>query len=382
MKLWERAAGALKDKNSIYLTTISRKTSYRNPDLQAIIIKATSHDDSFVDYKNFQRVYQWLRTSSLHVKPLLWSLSSRMNKTRNWVVAIKGLMLIHGVFCCQIPAVQRIGRLPFDLSSFTSRSSNQNKGRDYNAFVRAYFAYLDQRSVFVTTESTKRRSSDFDPPLSEELGRLGKWQSLLDVLLQVKPQADNMMRKSVIMEAMICVSTEAFEVYIRIKKGISRALTKIYSEQDKNEAALALGILHKATVQVHDLSLFFDLCKKMGVMSSLDCPKVEKISQEDIRKLESIINGVEEDANDKAIVVVREEVNKRGLETIITEKWEVFDEDHPIRINAKMIKSGGEDQLCFGGSSSTMELVPYNDVNKNKVSVRKQLSDLPDLISF
>lgn len=184
MKLWKRAVGILKDKNSIHLAGLSRRTPYRNPHLEAIVIKATSHDDSSVDYKNFQRVYQWARTSPLYMKPLIWSLSTRMEKTRSWIVALKGLMLIHGVFCCKIPAIQRIGRLPFDLSSFTDGHSSRAWG--FNAFVRAYFAYLDKRSTFVSSEVLKPLPST-EAPLSEELRRLVTWQSLFDLLLQVTP---------------------------------------------------------------------------------------------------------------------------------------------------------------------------------------------------
>lgn len=184
MKVWKRAVGVLKDKNSIYLAGLSRRTPYRNPHVEAIVIKATSHDDSSVDYKNFQRVYQWARTSPLYMKPLISSLSTRMEKTRSWIVALKGLMLIHGVFCCKIPAVQRIGRLPFDLSSFTDGHSTRAWG--FNAFVRAYFAYLDKRSTLVSSEILKP-PSPVEATLSEELQRLVTWQSLFDLLLQVSP---------------------------------------------------------------------------------------------------------------------------------------------------------------------------------------------------
>ena len=176
MKVWKRAVGVLKDKNSIYLAGLARRRSYRNPDLEAVVIKATSHDETSVDYKNFQRVYQWARASPLYMKPLVWSLTARMERTRSWVVALKGLMLIHGVFCCKnVPAAHRIGRLPFDLSSFSDAHSSRAWG--FNAFVRSYFAYLDKRSVFISSAATHVSPDD--------LRWLVAWQSLLDLLLQV-----------------------------------------------------------------------------------------------------------------------------------------------------------------------------------------------------
>ena len=357
MKLWKRAVGVLKDKKSIYVAGVSRRTSYRNPHLEAIIIKATSHDDSFVDYKNFQRVYQWARTSPLYMKPLIWSLSNRMEKTRAWVVALKGLMLIHGVICCKIPAVQRIGRLPFDLSSFADGHSRPSKAWGFNAFVRAYFAYLDQRSMLIASETKAIMTSKQD--LAEELRRLVTWQTLLDLLLQVRPQAENMRKVGLVFEAMICIVTEVFEVYGRIRRGIDRAVAKVYDDSSllpspgKVEACLAIGILRKATVQGDELTLFFEICKEMGVLNVSFCPSVDRIPADaDFRDLERIIEGVsrrelmnldrldhDNDDQDGAIVIVDEEKERYTSKTIITENWEVFDEDHhddhPVRVMDK-----------------------------------------------
>jgi hypothetical protein len=83
MKLWRRASGALKDQNSLLAISLSRQTWYRNSDLEAAIIKATSHDESYVDYRNAQRVFTWIRTSPVSLKPLIWALTTRMEKTRS-----------------------------------------------------------------------------------------------------------------------------------------------------------------------------------------------------------------------------------------------------------------------------------------------------------
>ncbi|RVW34600.1 putative clathrin assembly protein [Vitis vinifera] len=89
MKLWNRASGNLKDRNSIWMASISRRSPNRNPDLEAAIIRATSHDETYVDYRNAQRVFAWVKTSPAYLKPLIWALSKRMEKTRSWVVPSK-----------------------------------------------------------------------------------------------------------------------------------------------------------------------------------------------------------------------------------------------------------------------------------------------------
>lgn len=333
MRLWKRAAGALKDRNSIWISSISRRTSYRNPDLEAVVIKATSHDESYVDYKNAQRVFQWVRTSPIYLKPLIWALSMRMEKTRSWIVALKGLMLMHGVFHCKIPAVQMIGRLPFDLSNFSDGHSKRGRTWGYNAFVRAYFLFLDQKSAFLASEMKlqKGRIRETEEPFTEDLTRLQKWQSLLDVLLQIKPQGENMI-VTLILEAMECVIVEIFEVYSRICGGIAHALLRVYETGGKVEAEMALKVLQKARVQGEELTLYFEFCRDIGVMNASEFPKIEQIPDEDIRDLERIIsNGVSVSNEDRAIVLKESgaivERREPKMKTIITEKWEVFDED-------------------------------------------------------
>ncbi|KAF3432047.1 hypothetical protein FNV43_RR26786 [Rhamnella rubrinervis] len=411
MKLWKKVSGAIKDRNSIWVSSLTRRTSFRNPDLEAIVIKATSHDDSLVDYKNFQRVYLWLRTSPLHLKPLVWSISMRMEKTRDWIVALKGLMLIHGVFCCKLPNIHNIGRLPFDLSSFSDGHSRPSQSWGYNGFIRAYFAYLDQKSALLSSETRQlhngqscKVADDDQNSLMEKLRKLKTWQSMLDMLLQVKPKAENMRTNLIIKEAMICVVTEIFEVYSTICRGIAQALLRIYAAPAKPEASMALEVVHRSASQGDQLSLYFEFCTGYGVLRESECPKIEQIPDEDVRELERIINGAcikkglllrENDTEsvkttkDKAIVVRASNYggggggeiveSKRVLTTIITDKWEVFDEDlrvteedHDHR-KAIVSTTNAAAQNPFAAYSNQTPQVPETKV---------QLHHLPDLISF
>ncbi|KAH7570805.1 hypothetical protein ACOSP7_019249 [Xanthoceras sorbifolium] len=381
MKLWKRAAGILKDQNSIWVTSLSRQTTYRNPELETAIIKATSHDEFHVDYRNAQRVFTWIRTSPVSLKPLIWGLSKRMKKTKSWVVTLKGLILMHGVFCCKIPAVQKIGRLPFDLSNFHDGHLRPSNSWGFNNFVRCYYSFLDQRSAFLYEQSKPNVD-----PMVQDLVKLQEWQSLLDLLLQIKPRANNM-KVALILEAMDCVIIEMYDVYSRICNGVARVLIRIYSA-GKAEVSMALRVLQKATQQSEELSLYFEFCKEFGVLNMLDLPKVIQIPEEDIRDLERIINGVSEstnntngdgskknmlDGNEGAIVAIDDNLN-RALKTIITDKWEIFEEDFSNQFvdNKKEIV---EARNPFLDSPNLLPLVPvtvppaYNHV-------------LPDLISF
>ncbi|XP_059448430.1 putative clathrin assembly protein At1g25240 [Corylus avellana] len=389
MRLWKRAAGALKDRNSIWLASISRRTPYRNPDLEALVIKATSHDESYVDYKNAQRVFQWVRTSAIYLKPLIRALSMRMEKTRSWVVALKGLMLMHGVFHCKTPAVQMIGRLPFDLSNFSDGHSKMGKTWGYDVFIRAYFLFLDQKSALLGSEMKLQKGRIWltEEPFTEELTRLQKWQSLLDVLLQIKPRTEDMI-VTLVLEAMDCVVVEIFEVYSRICSGIAQALLQVYEVGGKDEAEMALVVLQKARVQSEELAMFFEFCRDIGVINASEFPNVEQIPDEDFRDLEQIINGEFKgkslDGNGmppedmRAIVlkesgaIVEQRESKSVLKTIITEKWEVFEED--LKVNGAGNSSGIR--------SITAREDPYTTPLTGFPLVLASNQVVPDLISF
>ncbi|XP_004504606.1 putative clathrin assembly protein At1g25240 [Cicer arietinum] len=401
MKVWEKTTGILKDKNSIWVAKLSRKGPWRNPDLETIIIKATSHDENRIDFKNVQRVFKWLRTSPLYLKPLIWSLSMRMQKTKSWVVALKGLMLIHGVFCIGIPVVQKMGRLPFDLSNFNDAYLNPSKAWDVNSFVRAYFAYLDQRSAFVSSDlkslnKNNKKDIQVEETLMEELEKLQKLQSLIDMLLQIKPRDVNYLNNvSLILEAMDCVIVEVFDVYSKFCNRIARVLLRIYDVGGKIEASIGLKILQRASIQGDELSSYIEFCRDIGVLNASQCPKIQKISKEDIEDLEKIISGaydakkslegVDENEDYKAFVAIddclQHKQSHNGLKTVITHQWEVFYDDTVVYdVKGNTVFNGEKANINVIDTTNPFKeehsysLVPYFPVHVNQV--------LPDLISL
>ncbi|KAJ4894659.1 putative clathrin assembly protein [Raphanus sativus] len=331
MKLWKRASGALKDRKSLFSISFSRTTSFRNPDLDSAIIHATSHDDSSVDYHNAHRVYKWIRSSPANLKPLVHSLSSRVNRTRSWIVALKALMLVHGVLCCKVPSLHEIRRLPFDLSDFSDGHSRPSKTWGFNALIRAYFSFLDQYSFFLSDQIRSRNRKPQVDSVNQELESIEKLQSLLHTLLQIRPMADNM-KKTLILEAMDCVVIEIFDIYGRICSGIAKLLIKISPAAGKAEAMMALKILKKATSQGEDLALYFEFCKEFGVSNAHEVPKFIRIPQENIEAMEKAIKGVKEKEEDHEGEVVEEKniilAERPKFQTIITDQWEVFEDEY------------------------------------------------------
>ncbi|XP_065856972.1 putative clathrin assembly protein At1g25240 [Euphorbia lathyris] len=384
MNLWQRASGALKDRKALLTASLSRRTSYRIPDLESAIIKATNHNEKHVDYRNAQRVFAWIRASPVSLKPLMWALSIRMDKTQNWVVALKGLMLMHGVFCCKTPAVLRIKKLPFDLSNFTHHAPSLNSSIwGFNAFIRSYYTYLDRRWSFLYSQILQ---SESELGLAQHLIRLENLQSLLAILLQIKPAGD-FMKVSLILEAMDCVVIEIFDVHSRICNVIANVLIGIYSAKNV-ESLMAIKLLHKALIQAEELAQYFQFCKEFGVFNAMEIPQLQKIPEDEIRDLERMLNnGVSEtkssngDENEKKKKKnVKEKI--ATMKTVITEKWEVFEEDNR-NDDYELVKI--DQDICHFRTSSNPFETSSNYLPLVPVSVYKhehEQDQIPDFITF
>ncbi|XP_062196243.1 putative clathrin assembly protein At1g25240 [Phragmites australis] len=353
-QLWRRAAAAVKDRRSLYLTRVAalRQASgvaaaLRSPELEAAVIRATSHDERSVDYGSAARVFALARASPSALQPLMWSLARRAGRTRCWAVALKALMLAHGLLLRSdlAPRAARLGRVPLDLADFRDRSSPPSKSSGFSAFVRAYFRFLDTRSLFAAQELDGTSSEADDE--GARLDRVTKLQHLLDLLMQIRPYGDGM-EQGLILEAMDCVVIEIFEVYSQICTGIARLLVAILGSAPtmprprpgetvaaarRQRGVQGMRVLRKAADQSAQLSSYFELCRGLGVLNAAELPAVERVSDDDIRDLEKLIishvvEGGSEEAeenNGKALVAVE----NAGMEskTVVTKEWVVFDDD-------------------------------------------------------
>ncbi|KAK8522796.1 hypothetical protein V6N13_115748 [Hibiscus sabdariffa] len=384
MGIWKRTVAAIKDKKSLAGAYFSSRSSDRNLDFEAAIIKATSHDEYDTGERNERIVFRWIQASPENIYPLVRALSKRMRKTRSWVVAIKGLILMHDLSQCKDPAVAKMGRLPFDLSSFSDGHSRLSKTWGFNVFIRQYFAFLDERGAIWFKE--ENRNAEDGPLMVQKLLKIRKWQLLLDMLLKIRPRADNM-KICLILEAMDRVVIEIFDVYSRICSEIAEVLSKVHS-LGSLQASMALEILRTATKQGEELSQYFEFCKEYGVLKANEFITVTEIPEEDVEELERIINGASnnddgfKEKNQMALVVreehraiVEHRETKETLKTTITDKWEVFDDDVNIH---------GDNVTGYFKENNTTEVRLDSDqplIPVEHVAVINPC-EIPDLISF
>uniref|UniRef100_A0A0E0M1W2 AP180 N-terminal homology (ANTH) domain-containing protein n=1 Tax=Oryza punctata TaxID=4537 RepID=A0A0E0M1W2_ORYPU len=214
---WRRVAAAVKDRRSVLLARMRPRGAWQwhHREMEAAVIRATSHDERWVDYRSSRRVFRWARTS-----PSL--------RTRCWAVALKALMLVHGMLLRSgvSPRAARVGRVPFELADFRERSAPRGKSTAFSAFVRAYFRFLDYRSLLSADEDIAG-DGDTDHGVAR-LDRITKLQYLLELLLQIRPYCDGT-ELPLVLEAMDCGLIKILQVYGEICTGVALFLIGVHA---------------------------------------------------------------------------------------------------------------------------------------------------------
>ncbi|KAL2928214.1 hypothetical protein RDABS01_019565 [Bienertia sinuspersici] len=142
-----KAVGQLKDQTSIGLAKVASDMA---PELEVAIVKATSHENDPADEKYVRRILTFTAYNRMYVNACINSISRRLGKTKDWVVALKALMLVHRlmndgdpVFQQEILYATRRGTRLLNMSDF--RDEAHSNSWDHSAYVRTYALYLDQR---------------------------------------------------------------------------------------------------------------------------------------------------------------------------------------------------------------------------------------------
>lgn len=162
-KTIRKAVRGLKDTNSIVIAKVG-VSGTKAPELDVALVKATSHDDYF-DEKYVQDIFNLTSNSRGYVNACARKLAKRLAKTRDWNVALKGLMLTHRLLRDGDPSFEdelihasQHGHRILNLSDF--RDETHSNAWDYSAFVRSYGLFLDERldsSIQVSGKRHNRR---------------------------------------------------------------------------------------------------------------------------------------------------------------------------------------------------------------------------------
>ncbi|KAG6404796.1 hypothetical protein SASPL_132372 [Salvia splendens] len=309
----KKAIAAVKDRTSISLAKVSSKDS---SSLEVAVLKATSHDDVPVDEKYVYEVLRLVSSSKIHAEACAQAIGKRIGRTRNWIVALKSLMLVLRIFQDGDPyfprevlhAMKRGAKI-LNLSSF--RDESNSSPWDFTSFVRAFALYLDERLECYLTGNLQRRKAlegsegassvfqrsrskiitatepiqDMKPTML--LDKLSYWQRLLDRAIVMRPTGSAKANRLVHV-AIYAVLKESFDLYRDISEGLTHILDSFFHMQYQN-CVIAFQTCIKAVKQSDEVSAFFNLCKSSGIGRISEYPTVQTISEELIESLQEFL---------------------------------------------------------------------------------------------
>ncbi|CAN6681230.1 unnamed protein product [Malus baccata var. baccata] len=330
-----KAIGAVKDQTSISLAKVAGSIA---PDMEVLVVKATTHDEDPADEKYIREIINLTSYSRGYVTAAVATVSKRLSKTHNWIVALKALMLVHRVlvdghpsFEEEIVSASRRGLRVLNLSGF--RDEAHSGSWDHAGFVRLYAMYLEEKVEFEVyerksrgregsggfdqereranreerrefeyenyqsdraLEREKRRESKDSTPVTEMqpekvLGRLNDLLRVLDRILGCKPAGAAKSSRLVIV-ALYEVVKESFRLYVEICEAL-RVLLDKFTEMEYADCLKAFDAYVNAAKMIDELVGFYGWCKDMGIARSSEYPEVQRITDQLLTSLEGFLKG-------------------------------------------------------------------------------------------
>lgn len=338
-----KAIGAVKDQTSI---SIAKVTGNVAPDLEVLIVKATSHDNEPADEKYIREILNLMTYSRGYTSACVYAISKRLSKTHDWIVVLKALMLVHRLmtdgdpsFGQEIMYASRRGTRVLNMSDF--RDEAHSNSWDHSGFVRTYALYLDQklelmmyerklngsdekrpyddekrwyddgyggefrdepsygashrsRSYDDLGESTARAEKSRVIPLRElkpekVLERLNQLLRILDRFLACRPTgaAKN---SRMVLAALYNIVKESFTLYADICEALAILLDR-FQEMEYADCVKAFDAYIGAAKMIDELVGLYNWCKDTGVARSSEFPEVQRITDKLLGTLEGFLRG-------------------------------------------------------------------------------------------
>ncbi|KAF5444134.1 hypothetical protein F2P56_036636 [Juglans regia] len=307
-----RALGAVKDKTSIGLAKVGSSASLA--DLEVAIVKATRHDEYPGEERHIREILSLTCYSRAHISACVNILSKRLDKTGNWIVALKTLVLVQRLLSEGDPEYEqeiffatRRGTRVLNMSDFRD-SSQSNHSWDYSSFVRTYALYLDERLEFrMQSRRGKRSAFGFEEEDFEEASQQGgsratpvremrtelifsrtqHLQQLLERFLACQPTGAAKIHR-VVMVALYPVVKESFQIYYDITE-IMGILIDRFMELEVRECVRIYEIFCRLGKQFDELEKFYDWCKRVGIGRCSEFPEVDKITPKKLKVMDEFI---------------------------------------------------------------------------------------------
>ncbi|GFZ08350.1 epsin N-terminal homology (ENTH) domain-containing protein [Actinidia rufa] len=314
-----KAIGAVKDQTSI---GIAKVASNMAPDLEVAIVKATSHDDDPADEKYIREILHLTSYSRGYVSACVLAVSRRLGKTRDWIVALKSLVLVHrlivgrrlcfsagdhardteGDSAAQHEAgggavVVVVVRLRGMRSREERWRSPPNRGYDYDysesrdEMGSGNYGMRRSRSsgdVKETSRDERREVTPLRDMKPERMfGKMSHLQRLLDRFLACRPTglAKN---SRLVLVAMYPTVKESFKLYADICEVLAVMLDRFF-DMEYSDCLKAFDAYASAAKQIDELVAFYNWCKDTGVARSSEYPEVQRITSKLLETLEEFV---------------------------------------------------------------------------------------------
>ncbi|MQL88675.1 hypothetical protein Taro_021235 [Colocasia esculenta] len=309
-----KALGAVKDRTSIGLAKVSSSNSIC--DLDVAIVKATRHDEQPADEKYIREILSLTCYSRANINTCVSSIAKRLNKTRNWTVALKALVLVHRLLIEGDPAYEqeiffatRRGTRLLNMADF--RDTSRSDSWDFSAFVRTFALYLDEHLEFrmqgrrIRPGKTRRafvveeeEESETTPPSSRStpiremktdriFARTQSLQQLLERFLACRPTGTAKSNR-IVAVALYPMVKESYQIYFDITE-IMGILIDRFMELDVADCVKVYEIFSRIAKQFDELDLFYRWCKGVGIARSSEYPEVEKITAKKLGAMDEFI---------------------------------------------------------------------------------------------
>ncbi|KAI9123264.1 hypothetical protein K1719_006153 [Acacia pycnantha] len=289
-KSFRKAYGALKDSTTVGLAKVN--SEYK--DLDIAIVKATSHVEQPPKERHVRKIFY---ATSAHqpradVAYCIHTLARRLSKTKNWIVAIKTLIVIHRTlregdptFREELESFCRRGNI-FQISNFKDDSSPQ--AWDYSAWVRAYALYLEERlecfkllkydveSERLTKSPSENKTHSRTRMLAcdELLEQLPSLQQLVHRLIGCQPEG-SACYNHLVQYALALVLKESFKIYCAVNDGIIN-LVDVFFDMSRHDAFKALNIYKRAGQQAKHLADLYENCKGLDLARNFQFPALRQ----------------------------------------------------------------------------------------------------------
>ena len=316
---FRRALGAVKDQTSIGLAKVGSSASLA--DLDVAIVKATRHEEYPTEERYVREILSLTCYSREFISACVNTISRRLNKTKNWIVALKTLVLVQRLLSEGDPAYEqeiffstRRGTRFLNMSDF--RDTSISNSWDYSAFVRTYALYLDERLEFrMQSRRGKRSAFGFDEDEFEDpqeaannftnqqscpkatpvhemkadklFCRMQHLQQLLERFLACRPTgvAKN---NRIVTVALYPIVKESFQVYYDITE-IMGILIDRFMELEIPDCAKVYEIFCRIGKQFDELDMLYGWCKQIGIARSSEYPDVERITPKKLEVMDEYI---------------------------------------------------------------------------------------------